>query len=145
MAASAERSGLPLTLLLTALIGAPLAWAPMLIRGLAADGWVIHYAALPSLPHPRRASARALASRVDAAMLNLAPLPQASKTALRALEIGERAQHENHDSESALVIYQAVRASCARARSRPLAGAGFAVIEARAAALESAARGDAPK
>jgi hypothetical protein len=145
MAASAKRSGLPAALLLTALLGAPLAWAPALIRGLAADAWVSHYAALQSLPRPRRAAARTVAARADAAMMNLAPLPQASAAAMRALEIGLRLQSQDHDRESALLIYQGVRASCARAQARPLSGPGFAVIEARATALESALRADGSK
>ena len=145
MAASSKRSGVPLTLALTALIGAPLAWAPTLIRGLAAHAWVSHYAALQSLPRPRRAAARDVVCRIDAAVMNLAPLPQASDAAMRGLEIAERANDRDHDREAALLIYQGVRASCARVRDRPLSGAGFAVIEARAAALGSALRAEDPK
>jgi len=145
MAASKKRSGLSATLLLSGVLGVPLAGAPMVIRGLAADAWVSHYASLESLPRPRRAAARALAARVDAAIMNLAPLPRASAAAVRALEIGQRVEHQDHDRDTALVIYQGVRTACARVRSRPLAGAGFAVIEARALALESALRTEASK
>lgn len=136
---------MPLTLVLTALVGAPLAWAPTLIRGFAADAWVSHYAAMESLPRPHRAAARAIVSRIDAAVLNLAPLPAASAAALRGLEIAQRAQNQDHDREAALLIYQGIREACARVRDRPLSGPGFAVIEARAAALESALRTDVPK
>ncbi len=145
MAASSKRSGVPLTLVLTALIAAPLAWAPTLIRGLAAHAWVSHYAGLESLPHPHRAAAKAIVTRIDAAIMNLAPLPQASDAARRGLEIAERAKEQDHDGEAALLIYQGVRMSCARVRDRPLSGAGFAVIEARAAALESALRAEGPR
>ncbi len=145
MAASSSRSGAPLTLALTALIGAPLAWTPTVIRGLAADAWVSHYAAMESLPRPHRAASRAIVSRIDAAVMNLAPLPQASAAALRGLQIAERAQNQDHDREAALLIYQGVRAACARVRDRPLSGPGFAVIEARAAALEGSLRAGVPK
>jgi len=145
MAASSKRSGVPLTLVLTVIFGAPLAWATTLFRGLAAFAWVNQYAAMESLPRPHRAAARAIVSRIDAAVINLAPFPQASEAAMRGLEIGERAQNQGHDSEAALLIYQEVRASCARVRERPLSGPGFAVIEARASALESALRAEAPK
>jgi hypothetical protein len=145
MAASAKRSGVSLTLVLLAVIGAPLAWAPTLVRGLGAFAWVNHYASMESLPRPHRAAARAIVSRIDAAVINLAPLPQASEAALRGLEIGARAQNQDHDRDAALLIYQGVRASCARVRERPLSGPGFAVIEARASALESALRADLPK
>ena len=64
---------------------------------------------------------------------------------MRGLEIGERAQNQDHDREAALLIYQGVRDASARARDLPLSGPGFAVIEARASALESALRMDAPK
>ena len=94
-----------------------------------------HYASLPSLPRPRKATARHIALKADLAVANLAPLPQASAAALRALEIGRRLELQEHDLEAALVIYQGVRAACARVRERPLAGPGFAVIEARAATL----------
>jgi hypothetical protein len=145
MAASSKRSGVPLTLVLTVILGAPLAWAPALVRGLAAFAWVNHYAAMESLPRPHRAAARAIASRIDAAVINLAPFPQASEAAMRGLEIGARAQNQDHDREAALLIYQGVQASCARVRDRPLSGPGFAVIEARASSLESALRADLPK
>lgn len=145
MAASSKRSGVPATLLVTVLVGAPLAWAPALIRGLAADAWVSHYAAMESLPRPRRAAARDVVSRIDAAVMNLAPLPQASAAAKRGLQIAERAQTVDHDREAALLIFQGIRVSCARVRDRALSGAGFAVIEARAAALESALRADPSK
>lgn len=145
MAASSKRSGVTSTLVLAALVGAPLAWAPTVIRGLAADAWVSHYAAMESLPRPRRTTARALVARIDAAVMNLAPLPQASAAAMRGLEIAGRAQNVDHDSEAALLIYRGVRAACARVRERPGSGAGFAVIEARAAALESALRADVSK
>lgn len=145
MAASSTRSGVPATLVFLVLIGAPLAWAPTVIRGLAAFAWVSHYAAMESLPHPRRAAARAVVSRIDAAIMNLAPLPQASEAARRGLEIAQRTQESDHDREAALLIYQGIRASCARVRARPLSGEGFAVIEARASALESALRAEAPK
>lgn len=140
MAASSKRSGVPATLVVTALFGAPLAWAPVLIRGFAAEAWVSHYSAMESLPRPRRAAARDVVSRIDLAVLNLAPLPQASAAALRGLQIGERAQNVDHDRETAFLVFQGVRASCARVRDRPLSGPGFAVIEARAAALENALR-----
>ncbi len=145
MAASSKRSGVPSTLALVVLAGAPLAWAPTVIRGLAADAWVSHYAAMESLPRPRRAAARALVARIDAAVMNLAPLPRASSAAMRGLEIAERAQNADHDSETALLIYRGVRDACARVRERPASGPGFAVIEARAAALESALRAGASK
>jgi hypothetical protein len=145
MAASSTRSLIPATLALVALIGAPLAWTPTVIRGLAAFAWVSHYAAMESLPHPHRAAAKAIASRIDAAIVNLAPLPQASEAARRGLEIAQRAQYSDHDREAALLIYQGIRASCARVRDRPLSGPGFAVIEARAAALENALRAELPK
>lgn len=145
MAASSSRSGVTLTLGLAVLVGAPLAWAPTLIRGLAADAWVSHYAAMGSLPRPRRAAARAIVSRIDAAIMNLAPLPRASAAARRGLEIAERAQYQDRDREAALLIYQGVRDACARVRDRPLSGPGFAVIEARASALERALRAQVPQ
>lgn len=145
MAASSSRSGVSVTLVVTALMGAPLAWAPTLIRGFAAEAWVSHYAAMESLPRPHRAAARAIVSRIDAAVMNLAPLPQASAAAMRGLEIAERAQNRDHDREAALLIYQGVRAACARVRDRPLSGPGFAVIEARATALEESLRAGVPK
>jgi len=145
MAAQAKGSGFLATVALTALIGAPLAWLPTLISGSAASVWVSHYAAMESLPRPHRAAARAIAARIDAAVFNLAPLPQASTAARLGLEIARRAQEQEHDREAALLIYEGVRSACARVRDRPLAGAGFAVIEARAEALESALRAGLPK
>lgn len=145
MAAQAKRSGFVATVALTALVGAPLAWAPTLIRGSAASVWVSHYAAMESLPRPHRTAARAIAARIDAAVYNLAPLPQASVVARQGLEIALRAHEQEHDREAALLIYEGVRAACARVRERPLAGPGFAVIEARAEALESALRAGVPK
>lgn len=145
MAASRRTASVPAMVALTALASLPLLAAPPLIRGLAARAWVSHYAALPSLPRPRRASARALVEKANQAIESLAPLPQASDAAIRALEIGERTEHRDQDREAALVIYAGVRSASARVRSRPLSGAGFAVIEARATALESAARSDAAK
>ena len=142
MAARAKKSGRPLVLLAALLIGLPLAWAPMVVRGLAARSWVSHYAALGSLPRPRKAAAREVAARVDAAVWNLAPLPQASDAAVQALDLGQRLEGNDHDPEAALVIYQGVRGACARVRERALSGAGFAVIEARATALASAVRLD---
>jgi hypothetical protein len=133
------KAGLLRGLLLSALLAAPLLIAPPWIRGLAANKWVEHYASLDGLPRPRRASARMLVAKTDLAIRNLAPLPQASGAAIRALEIGQRLQGRDHDRETALIVYRGVRASCARVRSRLLSGAGFAVIEARAAALERAA------
>ena len=119
-------------------LGAPLLMAPRLVRGYSAARWVEHYAAMASLPRPRRASAHAMLAKMAAAVNGLAPLPWASAAPLRALEIGERIEHQDHDRETALLIYQGVRESCAAARERPFPGAGFAVVEARAAALESA-------
>jgi hypothetical protein len=145
MAGPAKRSSFLATTALTALVGLPLAWLPTLIRGSAAGVWVSHYAAMEALPRPHRAAARAVAARIDAAVFNLAPLPQASAAARLGLEIARRAQEQEHDREAALLIYEGVRAACARVRDRPLAGAGFAVIEARALALESALRADVPK
>ncbi|MEO8501152.1 MAG: hypothetical protein ABI565_09575, partial [Vicinamibacteria bacterium] len=145
MAASIKRTGLPVTLFLGAVVALPLAVAPTMIRGLAADAWVSHYAALETLPRPHKLAARAVASRVCAAVMNLAPLPEASAAALRALEIGARTEHQDHDREAALLIYQGVRNACARVRSRPFAGPGFAVIEARAAALQDASQAGVSK
>lgn len=139
MAAARKKSGLPLTLLATTLLAAPLLIAPPIIRGLAASAWVSHYAELPALPRPRRTAARDVIERTGVAAVNLAPLPEASATLVRALEIGQRAEREEGDPEAALVIYRGVRELCARVRARPLSGSGFAVIEARAAALEDAA------
>jgi hypothetical protein len=145
MAASTKRTGRPVALLAALFIGAPLFWAPMPVRGLAAEAWVSHYAALDSLPRPRKATARALVARVDAAIWNLAPLPQASAVAIRALDLGQRIESRDHDREAAIVIYQGVKAACARVRARALSGTGFAVIEARAAALENASRRESRK
>ncbi|MBK5254485.1 MAG: hypothetical protein JJE39_00480 [Vicinamibacteria bacterium] len=139
-----NKGGLSLVIAMTALVAALLLLAPRGIRGLAADKWVTYYAAQDGLPRPRRASARALVVKTDIAMRNLAPLPQASAAAMLALTIAQRAQGEG-DRESALIIYRGVRASCARVRSQFLSGAGFAVIEARAAALEQSAAPGAPK
>ncbi len=135
MAAAIKKPGLPLIWILAAVSAVPLLIAPAVIRGLAAAEWVEHYASLEGLPRPRRASARALVSKTDTAMRNLAPLPQASAAAMRALEIGQRVQNQDGDQQAALIIYRGVQASCASVRSQFLSGAGFAVIEARAAAL----------
>ena len=140
MAAATRRPGLPSTLALTALVVAPLLIAPPVIRGLAAAAWDNHFASVGALARPRKAAARALVEKVDLAIQNLAPLPQASVAAMTALEIGQRTENQDRDPEAALVIYQGVRASCARVRSRPLSGPGFSVIEARAAALQDSAR-----
>lgn len=118
----------------------PLLAAPPVIRGLAADAWVSHYAALDGLPRPRRAAARTLVEKAESAMRNLAPLPQASAAAIRTLEIGQRTEHQDRDLDAALVIYRGVRQACARLRERPLSGSGFSVIEARAQALADAAQ-----
>jgi hypothetical protein len=127
-------------LALTALVTAPLLIAPPVIRGLAAAAWVNHFASMDALPRPRKAAARSLIEKTDLAIQNLAPLPPASVAALTALEIGQRTEHEDRDPEAALIVYEGVRAACARVRSRPVSGPGFAVIEARAAALQDAAR-----
>ncbi len=140
MAAATKKSGLPATWLLTAFVAVPLLIAPSVIRGLAAFAWVTHYASMGSLPRPRKAAARALVAKTDIAIRNLAPLPQASTAAIRALEIGQRLEHQDGDSEAARVVYQGVGMACASVRSRPLSGAGFAVIEARATALAESAR-----
>jgi len=140
MAAPKAKSGLVRTLLGAAIVGLPLLAAPPVIRGLAADAWISHYAALDGLPRPRKAAARALVEKAESAMRNLAPLPQASSAAIRALEIGQRTEYQDRDVEAALVIYQGVRQACARLRGRPLSGAGFSVIEARAQALADGAR-----
>jgi hypothetical protein len=133
------------TLLVTLLIAAPLLAAPPLIRGLAAEAWTRHYESLPEFPRPHRATARTLVEKTDLAVRNLAPLPMAAATAIRALEIGQRIESVQHDPETALLIYQGVRATCAAVRQRPFSGAGLSVIEARAAALEDAARKASPK
>ncbi len=142
MAAAKKKSGRSSTWLavLTVALGLPLLAAPSVIRGLAADAWVSHYAGLDELPRPRKATARALVDKAESAMRNLAPLPQASSAAVRALEIGQRTEHQDHDIEAALVIYRGVRQACARLRERPLSGAGFSVIEARAQALADTAQ-----
>lgn len=132
--------GLPKTLLVLAVLAAPLLAAPPVIRGLAAFEWVNYYGSLEELPRPHRGAARALVQKTALAVHNLAPLPQASEAALRALEIAQRVQGLEGDPEAALVIYRGVREACASVRGRPLSGAGFAVIEARAAALEQAAQ-----
>lgn len=139
MAAARKKSGFPLTLLGTTLVAVPLLLAPPVIRGRAASAWVSHYAELPALPGPRRTAVRDLLEKTSVAALNLAPLPQASATVIQALEIGQRVEREERDSETALAIYRGVREVCARVRARPLSGSGFAVVEARAAALEDAA------
>jgi hypothetical protein len=136
MAAAMKKPGLPLIWIATVVSAVPLLIAPAVIRGLAALAWVEHYASLDGLPRPPRASARTLVSKTDTALRNLAPLPQASAAARRALEIGQRAQNQDRDAQAAIIIYRGVQASCASVRSRFLSGAGFAVIEARAAALE---------
>ena len=140
MAAPKEKSRLPFTALLTALVAAPLLAAPPIIRGLAAHAWVRHFADLPTLPRPRKATARLVGEKAAIAVQYLAPLPQSSSAAILALEIGQRVEQQDRDRESAVLIYRAVRAACERVRDRPLSGAGFAVIAARAAALEDAAR-----
>ena len=127
-------------IVLVVALGLPLLAAPSVIRGLAADAWVGHYAALDELPRPRKAAARALVDKAESAMRNLAPLPQASAAAIRALDIGQRTEHQDRDIEAALVIYRGVRQACARLRERPLSGTGFSVIEARAQALADAAQ-----
>ena len=139
-AAKKKTSGLFSTLLLTAIVGAPLFFAPRFVRGFAALAWVDYYASLPSVPRPRRAIARTLVARVESASANLAPLPQASGAAIKALEIGQRIENAASDRAAALVIYQGVRAACVAASGRAVTGSGFAVVEARAAALEDAAR-----
>lgn len=128
-----------------ALAAAPLLLAPSWIRGNAAARWVDYYAALDGLPRPHRTAARAVAAKSDIAIRNLAPLPQASAAAIRALEIGERAQLQDRNRDAALLIYESVAASCARVRARPFSGPGFAVIEARAAALASSAQRNEPQ
>src|SRR5262245_27470175 len=133
-------AGFATTLVALIVLGLPLALAPMAVRGLAASAWVDHYGNTESLRRPRRAAARELVARVDAELWNLSPLPRASAAAIRALENGQRTENVDKDRESALVIYQGVRAACERARSRPMGGSGLAVVEARAAALEDAAR-----
>lgn len=135
----ASRSVLP-ALALTVVLGAPLLLAPPLIRGAAALAWVEYYAEQPTLPRPRRATARQLVRKATASMISLAPLPQASEAAKRALMIGERMEREGRDPEAALLVYDGIREACAQTRARPLAGGGFAVLEARAAALADAAR-----
>lgn len=145
MAAATRRPGLPAALALTALMSVPLLIAPPAIRGLAAAAWVSHFAAMPALPRPRKTAARGVAFKAGLAIENLAPLPQASDAALTALQIGQRTEHQDRDPEAALIIYEGVRSACALVRSRPFSGPGFAVIEARAAALSAAARSAGPK
>jgi hypothetical protein len=135
-----KKSSFRTTLLVTLLIAAPLLAAPPLIRGLAALAWTRHYEALGEFPRPHKATARALVEKTDIAVRNLAPLPMAAASAIRALEIGQRIEDIEHDRETALLIYQGVRATCAAVRPRLFSGAGLSVIEARAAALEDAAR-----
>jgi hypothetical protein len=89
--------------------------------------------------------ARDLVSKTDLAIQNLAPLPQASAAAISTLDVAQRLEDQDHDREAALLIYRGVRLACARVRDRPFSGAGFAVIEARAASLEDAARRTAAK
>lgn len=147
MAAKEKPAGFarPLALLLFLLLALPLLVAPSMIRGLAADAWVSHYASAERLPRPPRASARALVERTATAMRNLAPLPQASAAAIRALDIGRRVEFQEKDLDTARIIYRGIREACATVRDRPLSGAGFAVIEARAAALEESARKGIPR
>jgi hypothetical protein len=128
------------TLFGAALAALPLLAAPPLIRGFAANEWVSYYAALEALPRPRKAAARRLVMKAEEAMRNLAPLPQASEAAIRALEIAQRTEHQDEDRVAALAIYEGIQEASARVRSRLLSGAGFAVIEARAATLRDAAR-----
>ncbi|MEO5763218.1 MAG: hypothetical protein ABIR28_13005 [Vicinamibacteria bacterium] len=139
-ATTATRRGFLPTLVVLALVGFPLFLAPGVIRGFAARDWVSYYASLDSLPRPRKNLARAIAEKADIAIQELAPLPQASSAAIKALAIGERLHNVEHDREASLIIYQGVRASCVAVQSRPLPGTGFAVIEARASALENSAR-----
>lgn len=140
MAASRRGSGVVATLIITAILALPLLAAPPLIRGAAAADWVEHFAGLDAFPRPHRAVARELVTRAESAMFNLAPLPQASAAAIRALEVGEKIEQRDRDRESALVVFDGIRDACSRVRSRALAGSGFSVIEARAAALADAAR-----
>lgn len=139
MAAQKKPSAVGGTIVALLLIVPPLLVAPYLVRGFAADAWVAHFASLEKLPRPPRTSARTLVERTAAAMRHLAPLPQASAVAIRALDIAVRVEHGEKDPESAILIYRGVREACAALRDRPLSGAGFAVIEARAKALEDAA------
>jgi len=140
MAAAKKTSGILPALLLTLLAGVPLFLAPRFVRGFAARAWVEYYASLTSLPRPRRAIARSIVARTEIAASSLAPLPQASGTAITALEIGQRVENVEGDRETALVIYQGVRAACVSVQSHAVSGSGFAVVEARAAALQDAAR-----
>lgn len=140
MAVSRKGSRVASTLIATAIAALPLLAAPPLIRGAAARAWVEHYAGLDTFPRPHRASARALVARAEVAMLNLAPLPQASAAAIRTLEIAEQVEHRDQGRDTALALYEGIRDACARVRARPFAGSGFSVIEARAAALADAAR-----
>lgn len=143
MGASKNRTWIPAALLF-GVVASGLLIAPPVIRGLAAHEWLIHYSGMETLPQPRKATARAIAAKTDVAIQNLAPLPQASAAALLALKLGQRAQFGDHDQEAARLIYEGVRESCARVRTRFLSGPGFAVIEARASAL-TASLGSEPK
>ncbi len=145
MSAATRRPGLPATLALTALVSVPLLIAPPVIRGLAAASWVTHFASMPALPRSRKAAARGVALKAGLAIENLAPLPQASDAAMKALQIGQRIEHQDRDPDAALIIYEGVRAACALVRHRPFSGPGFAVIEARAAALKDSARTEGAK
>jgi len=140
MAASSKGSRVAATLIVTAIAALPLLVAPPLIRGLAARAWVEHYASLESFPRPHRATARDLVARAEVAMVNLAPLPQASDAAIRTLAVAELVERRDRDRETAIALYDGIRDACARVRARPFAGSGFSVIEARAAALGDAAR-----
>ena len=118
--------------------GLPLLIDP-LIRGLAASAWS-RTTPLPALPvPPSLGPVPGRANRVTA--MNLAPLPEASAVVIRALEIGQRVEREEVDRETALIIYRGVREACA-ASGPTVVGSGFAVIEARAAALEESAARD---
>jgi hypothetical protein len=134
------RSRFSWTVVLLILIASPLAVAPTIVRGLSAAAWVEHYAERPTLPRPRRAAARDLVAGVERAVSNLAPLPQGSAAAVRALEIGQRTEPGDRDREAAILIYDGVRAACERARGRVIGGTGLAVVEGRAVALRDAAR-----
>jgi len=139
MAAPTRKRRFPWMAATVALLAAPLLVIPSWIRGAAALEWVDYYASLDGLPRPRRAAARSLAQKTELAIRNLAPLPQASRAALQALEIGEQVQQAEGDRESALIIYRSVQAACAEVGGRFWSGPGFAVIEARALALSAAA------
>ena len=128
-----------------ALVLPPLLAAPPLIRGLAAGRWVDYYASLDEFPRSRRTFARALVEKMDLAVRNLGPLPQGSGAAIRALEIAQRLTSQGADREAALIVYRGVRASCSRVQLQLLSGPGFAVVEARAAALELSLEGAKPE